>query len=194
MMNLNPQLYTKINQLPPNIQVWVDGNAKLPKEVDLYPVQTKSIWYVTPWLLLALLFLTMSMAAPVTFFTTFQQIGWTHLTAYFLFGAVFLLLMLGVVLYAILIGPIRDAQLTVDKQNGRLRHGVFITSEEILIRLPHELHYLPRSRVKEVQEVVLQKGSRRLTSVELTLDNAQILTIRPKLTISRQSLLKKLTT
>ena len=194
---MTPLLYTKSTDLPLEVQSWLDSQTPIPQEIQFYPAKTKPIVSAVPWFALALLFVAMGTAAPVTFLNQYLRNGFTPRTAYFLFGALFLALFLAVLLYGILAGAIQDLRLSLAQRNGHLRHGLFITPQDILIRLPHELHYLPRYSFKQAEEITIQRGSRQIKAIqfewadpiEQETETAQLV-IRPKLVISNENLLK----
>ena len=201
---MTPLLYTKSAQLPTEVQNWLDSQAPLPTEVQFYPAQTKPIASVIPWFALALLFVAMGSAAPATLLNQYIRNGFTPRTGYFLFGSLFLALFLVVLLYGILAGAVQDLKLTLAKRNGRLRHGLFITPQDILIRLPHELHYLPRYSFTQAEEITIQRGSRQIKAIQFEWadhlatndDGNKIeeppLVIRPKLVTPNHTIIKQI--
>ena len=198
---MKPLLYTKTANLPAEVQTWLNGEEPLPSEINFYPAQTKSWGMVWPWFLLAFFFLAMGTAAPVALVNQFVRNGFTPRTGYFLFGALFLAVFLFILLYGILAGAIKDAQMILAKRNGRLRYGIFITPQDILIQLPHEMHYLPRYAIASAAEIIIQRGSQQIKAIEISLNissnnednednrDKSSLVIKPKLTTSNQNLI-----
>lgn len=166
---------------------WVDETEPLPADVTFLPLQTKSFAALLPWSLLALFFFTWVVLPLIVvgraFFT--QEAG---LVAYFLFGAVAMMVMFSVFLYGILSFLIAEYRWWWAAGRGRLRHGIFLGPQHLLVRVRREEFALERGEIQAVKVIERKRGQRFDDLVEIELKKGEPIQFLPETEIPADQL------
>lgn len=160
-------IHARQNDLPPEIQQWINPQHPLPQGVRFFRVRLKSA--VEIWLPISVgtFFLLMGSAAPIAFMSEVRRTGFTGGTTYLLFGAIFILLFLAVFLYGVMGGAVRDWQISRSAKKNQLRYGLFLNQHFLLARLPHEMHLFAAEGIEKIALTEKNRGQRHWEVIEI---------------------------
>lgn len=165
-------------QLPEPFASWLNPNRPLPAGVRLLPLQTRSLAYLLPWLFVGLFFVAWPLVAVVaavqSVFVAPAGEGW-HIFYTFVGGG-----LMTIMFFFFSIGIFgfiwNEWQWQQAHQKGRLRHGLFLGREGLLIRTRYRPVYaIPRSAIQLVQVDDSPRHRRPAGGIKLELEGEEIL-------------------
>lgn len=170
---------------------WLSGENPL-TDVEFFPVQTKRLSSLIPWLLLALFFLAWVIVPLVAVGRTAFSPN-TTLVPYLAIGALAMVIMFAVFLVAIFSFLWREYQLTQAQRHGRLRHGVFLGANYLLVRQRRDTLALAKALIDKIELVEERKGQRLNEFVVITLKEGEdAVRFIPETELSPPQLVKRL--
>lgn len=171
---------------------WLEADHPLPADVEFYPVQTKRLSALIPWLFLVLFFVAWVIVPLVAVGRTALSPD-TTLVPYLAIGALAMVVMFTVFLWAIFSFLWREYRLRQAQRHGRLRHGVFLGTDYLLVRQRRETIVVAKTQIQKIELVEERKGQRLNEFVVITLkDVLDAVQFIPETELSPAQLLKQL--